>query len=90
MTSNNTFDLFTYLGLNANLDDTSGDGEDVADNEEDVPAIDELQTVAPAHFAIQVLLKEPHKLLTNVQTNSLACVTFWGIFKGFFFFLRQL
>lgn len=37
--SNNTR---TYLGLNANFDDTSSNGEGVADDEEDIPAVDEL------------------------------------------------
>lgn len=55
----------THLWLNADFDDTANDGENVADDEEDIPAVNELQPVTPAHFAVQSLLKEVHKLLAH-------------------------
>ena len=42
----------TYLRLNADFNDTASDSEHVAYDEEDEPAINELQTICPAHFSI--------------------------------------
>lgn len=53
------------LRLDADFDDAAGDGEDVADDEEDEPAVNELQAVGPGHRAVQVLLKVAHILLRS-------------------------
>lgn len=55
----------THLGFNANFDDAAHDGEDVADDEKNVPAIDELQAVGPAHFTAQYVPEVLHVLLTS-------------------------
>lgn len=57
----------THLVLNADFDEAASDGEDVADDEEDIPAVDELHAVGPAHFTAQGLPEEVHILLTNTQ-----------------------
>lgn len=53
----------TNLWFNSNFDDAASDGEDVTDDEEDVPAVDELQPVGPGHFTVQGLTEEVHVLL---------------------------
>lgn len=53
------------LWLNADLDDAACDGEDVANDEEDKPAVDKLKTVGPAHFTVQSLFEVVHKLLQH-------------------------
>lgn len=53
----------THLWFNANFDDAASYGEDVTDDEEDVPAINKLEPVGPGHFSVQVLLEEVHVLL---------------------------
>lgn len=57
----------THFVLNADFDKTARDGEDVADDEEDIPAVDELHAVGPAHFTAQNLPEVVHILLTNTQ-----------------------
>lgn len=59
----------THLGLNANFDDAARDREDVTDDQEDVPAIDELQAVGPAHFTTQDVLEVLHVLLTSTRSQ---------------------
>lgn len=59
--------LQTHLGFNANFDDAAHDGEDVADDQKDVPAIDELQAVRQAHFTTQDVPEVLHVLLTSTQ-----------------------
>lgn len=56
-----------HLGLDAHFDDAAGDGEDVADDEEDVPPVDELHPVRPAHLSIQGLPEELHELLMHTR-----------------------
>lgn len=51
------------LRFNPNFDEASDDGEGVADDEQDVPAVDELQSVAPAHAAAEHVFKVLHVLL---------------------------
>lgn len=53
----------THLWFNTNFDDAASYGEDVTDDEEDVPAVNELQPVGPGHFSVQGLLEEVHVLL---------------------------
>ena len=60
----------THLRLNADFDDTAGDGEDITDDKEDIPAINELQPVCPAHFTMQCFFKKLHKLLENTKRHS--------------------
>lgn len=64
----NKMKLILDLWLNADLNDAACDGEDVADDEEDKPAVNKLKPVRPAHFTIQSLLEVAHKLLQN-QSN---------------------
>lgn len=59
----------THLGFNANFDDAAHDGEDVADDQKNVPAIDELQAVGPAHFTAQYVSEVLHVLLTSTQAQ---------------------
>lgn len=61
--------LQTHLGFDANFDDAARDCEDVADDQEDVPAIDELQAVGPAHFTAQDVPEVLHVLLTSTQSQ---------------------
>lgn len=61
--------LQTHLGFNANFDDAARDCEDVADDQEDVPAIDELQAVGPEHFTAQDVPEVLHVLLTSTQSQ---------------------
>ena len=58
------------LWFDAYLDEAAYDGEKVADDEEDVPAVDELHAVGPAHLAAQIVLEERHKLLKHVVQNK--------------------
>lgn len=61
-----SFSLFlhiTYLGLNADLYEGAGNGEQITDDEQDVPAIDELHPVPPTHWAFQFVFKVLYKLL---------------------------
>lgn len=51
------------LGLNANLDEAANNGEHIANDEQEVPAVDELHPVSPAHTAPQPLSEELHTLL---------------------------
>lgn len=57
--------LFFHLRFNPNFDEAPDDGEGVADNEQNVPAIDELQSVAPAHAAAEHVFEVLHVLLTQ-------------------------
>lgn len=59
--------LQTNLGFNPNFDDAACDGEDVADDQKDVPAIDELQAVGPAHFTAQGVPEVLHVFLASAQ-----------------------
>lgn len=59
----------THLGFNANFDDAARDCEDVADDQKDVPAIDELQAVGPAHLTAQDVPEVLHVLLTSTQSQ---------------------
>lgn len=58
------------LWLDADLDDAACDGEDVADDEEDKPAVDKLKPVRPAHFTIQSLPEVAHELLQNKSNRK--------------------
>lgn len=44
--------LIFDLCLDANFDETASDCEDVTDDEEDIPAVNKLKPVSPAHFTI--------------------------------------
>lgn len=50
------------LCLDADFDETASDSKDITDDEEDIPAVNKLKPVSPAHFTIQRCLKELHKL----------------------------
>lgn len=58
-----------HLRLDADFHDTASDGEDITDDKEDVPAVDELHAVCPAHLTVQSLLKVQHKLLEYTATG---------------------
>lgn len=60
----------TNLRFNANFDEAASYGEYVADDEEDVPAIDKLQPVGPGHFTVQVLFEEVHVLLLKHKATG--------------------
>ena len=47
-----------YLGLDADLHDGSQHGEDVADDQQDVPTIEELHAVRQAHALVVAALEE--------------------------------
>lgn len=59
---------WTHLRFNADFDDGPCDGQDITDDEKDVPAINELHAVWPADFTIQSFLKILHKLLETKKT----------------------
>lgn len=63
------------LRFNADFDETPSNGEDIADDKEDVPAVDELQPVCPAHFTIQSFLEELHKLLLQDDASHYGAST---------------
>lgn len=44
--------LILDLCLDADFDETASDCEDVTDDEEDIPAVNKLKPVSPAHFTI--------------------------------------
>lgn len=48
----------TYLGLNSYFDEAADDGEDVADNEQNIPAVNELHSVSPAHTTIKSVFEK--------------------------------
>lgn len=52
-----------YLGLDSNLNEAADDGEHVADDEQDVPTVDELHPVSPAHTPAKPVFEELHILL---------------------------
>lgn len=61
---------WTHLRFNADFDDGPCDGQDITDDEKDVPAINELHAVWPADFTIQSFLKILHKLLETKKNFS--------------------
>lgn len=52
-----------YLGLNPDFDEAADDGEHVAHDEQNIPAVDELHPVSPAHTATQFVFEVLHVLL---------------------------
>ncbi len=52
-----------YLGLYPDFDEAADDGEHVADDEQNIPAVDELHSVSPAHTAAQFVFEKLHILL---------------------------
>lgn len=52
-----------YLGLYPNFDEAADDGERVTDDEQNIPAVDELHPVSPAHAAAQFVFEKLHVLL---------------------------
>lgn len=52
-----------YLEFNPDFDETADDGEQVADHEENIPAVDELHSVTPAHTTPKSVIKVLHILL---------------------------
>lgn len=54
-----------YLGLDPNLDEAADDGEHVADDEQNIPAVDELHSVSPAHTAPEFVFEKLHVLLVR-------------------------
>lgn len=59
-----------YLGLDPDFDEAAQDGEHVADDEQDVPAVDELQPVSQAHAAGEFAFEELHVLLGEETGND--------------------
>lgn len=53
----------TYLGFDANLHDGAGDGEHIAGDQQDVPAIDKFQPIPEADDPSPLPPHEPNKLL---------------------------
>lgn len=60
----------SHLRFDAYFDDAADDGEDVADDEEDIPAVNKFQTICHVHFAIESLLEELHELLKHIQRRK--------------------
>lgn len=60
----------TDLSVDADLHEAAGDGEQVADDEEDVPAVDELHPVGPAHAAAEVDFEEEDELLRRARGGA--------------------
>lgn len=54
-----------YLRLDPNFDEAADDGEHVADDEQNIPAIDELHSVSPAHTAAKFVFEKLHVLLVR-------------------------
>lgn len=54
-----------YLGLDPNLDEATEDGEGVADDEQNIPAVNELHSVSPAHTAAKFVFEKLHILLVK-------------------------
>lgn len=54
-----------YLGLDPNLDEATEDGEGVADDEQNIPAVNELQSISPAHTAAKLVFEKLHILLVK-------------------------
>lgn len=54
-----------YLGFNSNLDEAADDGKHVADNEQNIPAVDKLQSVSPAYAAAKSGLEKLRVFLTR-------------------------
>lgn len=52
-----------YLGLDPNFDEAAYNGEHVADDEQEIPAVDELHPVSPAHTAAKFVFEKLHVLL---------------------------
>lgn len=68
-----------YLRLNPNFDEAADDGEHVADDEQDIPAVDELHPVAPAHGAAKLVFEKLHILLLEgwkMSDKMGSCVVF--------------
>lgn len=59
-----------YLGLNPNLDEATDDGEGVADDEQNIPAVDELHSVSPAHTAAKLVVEKLHVLLVREEEDA--------------------
>ena len=59
-----------YLGFDADLHDGSQDGEDVADHQENVPAVEEFHAVRQAHALVVTALEEPAELLRGEEKRG--------------------
>lgn len=66
--------LTSYLGLDADFDEAADDGEGVADNKQNVPAVDELYSVSPAHAAAKSVFEELHVLLGGDIISDTRCL----------------
>lgn len=62
-----------YLWFNPDFDEASDDGEGVADDEQKIPAVDELQSVSPAHAAAERVFKILHVLLIQEKEDIARC-----------------
>lgn len=56
-----------YLGLNADLHDGSQHGEDIADDQQDVPTVEELHPVRQAHALLVAALEELTEFLRGEE-----------------------
>lgn len=52
-----------YLWLNPNFNEAADDGEHVANDEQNIPAIDELHSVSPGYTAAKFVFEKLHILL---------------------------
>lgn len=52
-----------YLWLNPNFNEAANDGEHVANDEQNIPAIDELHSVSPGYTAAKFAFEKLHILL---------------------------
>lgn len=59
-----------YLGLYPNLDEAADDGEQVADDQQDVPAVNELHPVRPADTAAKFVTEKLHIFLIEECGNN--------------------
>lgn len=68
-----------YLGLDPNFDEAAYNGEHVADDEQDIPAVDELHPVSPAHTAAKFVFEKLHVLLIKRRKTINEMVVYSGI-----------
>jgi len=59
-----------YLGLDADLHDGPQHGEDVADHQEDVPAVEEFHAIRQTHALAVTALEEPAELLRREKKKK--------------------
>lgn len=62
--------LVSYLELDGDFEHWASDGEDIADDDEDVPAVNEFHPIRPTHLLPIMLQKESGVLLEITHTQE--------------------